>query len=95
MLGIYAAVTRQTLEGQPSEGWYPEERLDVETALRAYTTNNAWAAGEGSLKGSLEPGKLADLVVLSDDPFTLEPSRLKDVRVLLTMVGGDIVHQRD
>jgi len=95
VLGIYAAVTRQTLEGQPSEGWYPEERLDVETALRAYTTNNAWAAGEGSLKGSLEPGKLADLVVLSDDPFTLEPSRLKDVRVLLTMVGGDIVHQRD
>ena len=72
-----------------------DSREELSRYQGAYTTNNAWAAGEGSLKGSLEPGKLADLVVLSDDPFTLEPSRLKDVRVLLTMVGGDIVHQRD
>jgi len=50
ILGIYAAVTRQTLEGIPDGGWYPEERVDVETALRAYTVNTAWAAGEEELK---------------------------------------------
>ncbi|MBI4409057.1 MAG: amidohydrolase, partial [Gemmatimonadetes bacterium] len=64
MLGIYAAVTRQTLDGLPEGGWFPDERVDVETALRAYTVNNAWAAGEEKSKGSLAPGKLADLVVL-------------------------------
>jgi predicted amidohydrolase YtcJ len=54
--GIYAAVTRQTLNGEPEGGWFPEERIDVETALRAYTVNNAYAAGEENIKGSLEPG---------------------------------------
>ena len=93
ILGMYAAVTRQTLDGRPPEGWYPEERVDVETALRAYTVNNAWAAGEESVKGSLAPGKLADLVVLDGDPFRVPPARLKDLRVLYTIVGGRIVHQ--
>ena len=93
MLGIYAAVTRQTIEGQPAGGWFPEERVDVETALRAYTVNNAWAAGEETTKGSLTPGKLADLVVLDADPFGVAPGRLKDVRVLYTVVGGRIVYQ--
>src|SRR5690606_33749732 len=62
--GIYAAVTRQTLDGQPAEGWFPEERIDVETALRAYTVNNAWVAGEEKVKGMLKEGMLADVVVL-------------------------------
>jgi hypothetical protein len=91
--GIYAAVTRQTLDGQPSGGWFPEERVDVETALRAYTVNNAWVAGEESLKGSLEAGKLADLVVIDRDPFAVPPSTLKDLKVLVTIVGGRIVHE--
>ena len=92
MQGIYAAVTRQTLDGKPEGGWFPEQRVDLETALRAYTVNNAWAAGEEATKGSIAPGKLADLVVLDRDPFATPPQQLKDVRVLLTIVDGRIVH---
>ncbi len=90
--GMYAAVTRQTLEGEPAGGWYPEERIDVETALRAYTVNNAWAAGEEDRKGRLAPGLLADLVVLDRDPFAVPPSELKDVEVLYTITGGRVVY---
>jgi predicted amidohydrolase YtcJ len=91
MHGIYAAVTRQTLAGQPSAGWFPEERVDVEFALRAYTVNNAYAAGEERVKGRIAPGYLADLVILDADPFRVPPERLKDVKVALTMVGGRVV----
>lgn len=91
VLGIYAAVTRKTLEGTPEGGWFPEERVDLETALRAYTVNNAWAAGEEGLKGSLTPSKLADLVVLDRDPFAVEPDELKDLEVRMTIVGGEVV----
>jgi predicted amidohydrolase YtcJ len=93
MQGIYAAVTRETLEGTPHGGWFPEEKIDVETALRAYTVNNAWVAGEEDRKGKLAPGMVADLVVLDADPFEVPPRRLKDVQVLLTMVGGRIVYE--
>jgi len=93
--GMYAAVTRQTLDGAPAGGWFPEERVDLETALRAYTVNNAWVAGEEALKGSLEPGKLADFVVVDRDPFGIDPAALKDVQVLMTVVGGRIVHRLD
>ena len=95
LLGIYAAVTRQTLEGTPAGGWYPEERIDLETALRAYTVNNAWAAGREDRLGSLSVGKLADLVVLDRDPFGIAPSALDDVKVLLTVVGGRVVYEAD
>ncbi|HVS04217.1 MAG TPA: amidohydrolase [Thermoanaerobaculia bacterium] len=91
LLGIYAAVTRQTLEGAPAGGWFPQERVDLETALFAYTVNNAWAAGEEGRKGSLTPGKLADLVVLDRDPFAVAPEKLKDLRVRLTVLGGEVV----
>jgi predicted amidohydrolase YtcJ len=91
LLGIYAAVTRQTLGGEPVGGWFPEERVSVETALRAYTVNNAWAAGEEAIKGSLTPGKLADLVVLDRDPFEVSPEKLKELRVEMTLVGGEPV----
>ena len=90
--GIYAAVTRQTLSGEPRAGWFPEERVDVEFALRAYTVNNAYAAGEERVKGKIAPGYLADLVMLDADPLRIAPERLKDVKVELTMVGGRIVH---
>lgn len=93
--GMYAAVTRQTLEGNPPGGWYPEERIDAETALRAYTVNNAWVAGEEESTGSLTPGKYADLVILDADPLRIEPERLKDVKVVMTMVGGRIVYGED
>lgn len=90
--GIYAAVTRQTLDGEPANGWFPEERVDVETALRAYTVNNAWVAGEEAIKGSITAGKLADIVVVDRDPFQVKPGDLKELKVLLTVVGGKIVY---
>ncbi len=93
VLGIYAAVTRQTLDGAPPGGWFPEERIDVETALRAYTLNNAYASGEEHAKGSLVAGKLADIVVLDRDPFRVTPAELKELRVVLTVVGGRVVHE--
>jgi predicted amidohydrolase YtcJ len=92
--GMYAAVTRQTLDGSPSGGWFPEERIDVETALRAYTVNNAWVAGEEDRKGKLVPGYLADLAVLDRDVFQVDPSELKDFTVLYTVVDGDVVFER-
>jgi predicted amidohydrolase YtcJ len=90
--GVYAAVVRQTLDGEPEGGWFPQERVDVETALRAYTVNNAWVAGEEHDKGMLRPGLLADIVVTDRDPFRIPPAQLKDLRVLLTVVGGNVVH---
>jgi predicted amidohydrolase YtcJ len=94
MQGIYAAVTRQTLDGLPEGGWFPEERIDVETALRAYTVNNAFAAGEENLKGRIAPGLLADLVVLERNLFEIPPEEIKDVRAMVTVVGGRVVFER-
>lgn len=89
---LYAALTRQTLDGEPAGGWYPEERLDLEVALRAYTANNAWAEGAEADKGRLRTGMLADFVMLDRNLFEIPPEAIKDVRVLLTVVGGRIVH---
>ncbi|CAN5659812.1 amidohydrolase [soil metagenome] len=93
LMGIYAAVTRETPEGEPAGGWIPEERIDVETALRAYTVNNAWAEGTEDRKGQLQPGFLADIVVLDRDPRSIVPSDIQHVRVDLTVVDGRIVHE--
>jgi len=92
LLGIYAAVTRQTLDGEPPEGWFPEQRVDVETAIRAYTINNAFAAGEEDLKGSIRVGKLADFTVVDRDLLAIDPAEIKDVSVLATIVGGRMVY---
>ena len=92
LLGIYAAVTRQTLDGDPPEGWFPEERVDVETAIRAFTINNAFAAGEEDLKGSIKVGKLADFTIVDRDLLAIDPAEIKDVRVLATVVGGRAVY---
>jgi predicted amidohydrolase YtcJ len=89
---LYAAVTRQTLDGKPEGGWHPEQRLDLETSLRSYTVNNAWAEGEEANKGSLTAGKLADLVIIDRDLFAIPPAQIKDAKVLLTMVGGRVTH---
>lgn len=91
LLGMYAATTRQTLDGKPSEGWFPMERVSLETALRAYTVNNAWAANEEREKGRLAPGFFADFVVVDADPFAGPPRALRERKVLLTVVGGRVV----
>lgn len=95
MLGIYAAVTRKTLAGAPEGGWFPQEKLTVEQAIQAYTLNTAYAAYEEDIKGSLEVGKLADFVVLSDNLLTMDPDNIKDVTVLTTVVGGNVVHETE
>ena len=92
--GMYAAVTRQTMDGQPEGGWFPEERISAESALKAYTVNNAWVAGEEDYKGQIKVGYLADLAVLEDNPLEVEGTRLRDLRVLITMVDGQIVFER-
>jgi predicted amidohydrolase YtcJ len=89
---LYAAVTRQTLDGKPEGGWFPEQRLDLETSLRSYTVNNGWAEGDEKNKGSISEGKLADFVVIDRDLFAIPPVQIKDSKVLMTVVGGRIVH---
>jgi predicted amidohydrolase YtcJ len=93
--GIYAAVTRATLDGKHPDGWYPEQRLSVEEALSAYTQGSAYAAFQENEKGSIAPGKLGDVVLLSDDLFTIPPTKIKDARVVMTIVGGKIVYQSE
>ncbi len=66
----------------------------METALRAYTVNNAWVAGEEEYKGKIQEGFLADLAVLDANPMTIAPRQLKDVQVLMTVVGGEVVFER-
>jgi len=88
LLGIHAAVTRATLDGKHPGGWVPEQRIGVEQALRAYTSGAAYAGFQEGRLGTLEPRKLADFVVLSDDLFVIDPERIKDVRVLRTVIDG-------
>ena len=89
---IYAAVTRKTLDGQPDGGWYPAQRLTVQEALEAHTVNSAYAAFEEHFKGKLAPGYMADLTVLSQNLFEIDPDDIKDVSVLRTMVDGRWVY---
>jgi predicted amidohydrolase YtcJ len=91
LMGIYAAVTRQTVNGEPKQGWFPAERISMDEALRAYTINNAWSTWEENSKGSIKIGKLADLVVLDRDIFRAPPRELTETRVLFTILDGRIV----
>lgn len=93
--GIYGAVTRRTLDGKNPDGWVPEQKITVEQALQAYTINAAYAAFDEKIKGSLEPGKLADFVVLSEDLFSIDPEKIWEVKVLQTFVGGKRVYSID
>ena len=93
--GIHAAITRRRADGSPSqEGWYPEQRLNVEEAIRGFTTGAAYAAGLESQLGTLAPGYLADLLILDRDPFTCEPEALREIMPLATMVGGEWVFSK-
>ncbi len=94
LLGIYAAVTRQTLKGQPPEGWFPEQRVTLDESLRAYTWGGAYASFEEDLKGTLEPGKLADLAVLGANLFETDPRAWLDTPVDYTIVDGEVVFDR-
>jgi predicted amidohydrolase YtcJ len=93
LLGVYAAVTRATLDGKHPEGWFPEQRLTLEEALRAYTQGSAYAAFAENEKGTLAPGKLADVIVLSDDLFKIAPEKIREVSVATTIVGGKVVYE--
>ncbi|HSM08098.1 MAG TPA: amidohydrolase [Gemmatimonadota bacterium] len=89
--GIYAAVTRRTLDGANPDGWVPEQKITVEEALAAYTRDAAYASFEEDEKGTLEPGKLADLIVLDRDITAIAPEEIADATVQTTIVGGRIV----
>ena len=94
MLGLYAAVTRQTLNGQPPAGWFPDQRISIDEAIRAYTYNTAYANFEEKDKGSIAAGKLADLAVLSQNLLEIEPRKILQTEVVYTIVGGRIVYQK-
>jgi len=94
MEGIYAAVTRRTLDGKHPNGWVPEQKITVEEALRAYTYGGAFAGYEENYKGTLTPGKLADFVMLDRDITKIPPTQIKDVKVLMTVVGGKVAYDR-
>lgn len=95
ILGIYAAVTRRTIDDQNPEGWVPEQKISVEDALKAYTVNAAYAGFEEEIKGSLETGKLADFIILNEDPTQVEPIQIKELKVLETYVGGKQVYKNN
>jgi predicted amidohydrolase YtcJ len=93
--GLYAAVTRQTLSGEPKEGWFPDQRLTIEEALEAYTKGPAWASFEEGLKGTLTPGKLADVAVFDRNLIEVaktRPAELLKARVRYTITGGKVVY---
>jgi len=94
MAGVYAAVTRRTLDGKHPDGWIPEQKISVRQAVHAYTVGSAYAESQDDYKGSLQPGKLADFVVLSDDIFNLDPVKIQDVKIDMTVSGGEIVYER-
>jgi predicted amidohydrolase YtcJ len=91
MLTIYAAVTRATLDGKHPNGWFPEQKLTVAEAIEGYTMGSAYAEFQEKEKGSITPGKLADMVLLSDDLFAIPPEAIRRVRVATTIVGGKVV----
>lgn len=94
LLGIYAAATRRTIDGANPNGWVPEQKISVEQALHAYTVANAYGALREDDLGTLEPGKLGDLVVLSDNILEMVPELIPDVDVDYTVIGGQVVYQR-
>jgi predicted amidohydrolase YtcJ len=94
LMGIYAAVTRRTLDGKRPAGWVPEQKITVAEAIRAFTLGSAYASFDETRKGSIEVGKLADLVVLSADILTINPVEIEKTRVVMTIFDGKIVYER-
>ena len=93
--GLYAGVTRMTRAGEPEGGWYANQKVTREEALRAFTIWAAYGQFEEDLKGSLEPGKLADFVVIDRDYMTCPEEEIKDIQALMTVSGGEVVYTKD
>jgi predicted amidohydrolase YtcJ len=93
LLTVYAAVTRRTLDGKNSKGWIPEQKISVEEAVHAYTMGSAYAEFQEKVKGSITPGKVADLVILSRDIFKIDAKEIENVKVTMTLVDGRVVYE--
>lgn len=94
MWGIYCAVTRKDRDGLPADGWHPSEKLTVEEAVRLYTVGSAYQSFDENKKGTITVGKLADLVVLSEDPFRTDPENLYKIQAIQTVLGGQLLYTR-
>src|SRR5689334_14693563 len=93
LLTVYAAVTRRTIDGKNPNGWVPEQKISLDETVRAYTVGSAYAEFQENVKGSITAGKLADLVLLSRDIFTIDPNEIENVKVVFTMVDGRVVYE--
>ena len=93
LLGIYAAVTRRTVDDKNPDGWIPEQKISVEEAIRCYTLNSAYASFEEKIKGSIEVGKVADMIVLDKDILSINPFEIKDAKVVMTLFNGEIIYE--
>jgi predicted amidohydrolase YtcJ len=94
IMGIYAATTRRTLDGKHPGGWVPEQKISVAEAIRAYTMGSAYSSFDEKSKGSIEPGKLADIAVLSLDILSVDPKEIANARVVMTVFDGRIIYER-
>jgi predicted amidohydrolase YtcJ len=94
IMGIYAAVTRRTLDGKNPGGWIPEQKISVAEAVKSYTWTSAYAEFAENVKGTISPGKLADFAVLSSDIFSVPPEQIEKAEVACTIVGGRIVYEQ-
>ena len=91
---IHAAVNRTTLSGEPEGGWFPEQKITVHEALEAYTINNAAAAFEADIRGSIKAGKLADITVIDRNLMEIDPSEILEMEIEMTIVDGRVVYER-
>jgi predicted amidohydrolase YtcJ len=94
LMGIYAAATRRTLDGKHPDGWIPEQKITVAESIRAYTMGSAYASFDEKIKGSIEPGKLADMVVVSDDILSIPAVQIEKTRVETTVFDGKVIYHR-
>jgi predicted amidohydrolase YtcJ len=93
LFGIYAAVTRRTLDDKNPNGWIPEQKITVAEAVKGFTWGSAYAEFQEGVKGTIEPGKLADFVIISDDIFSIDPIKIREARILMTVVNGKVVYE--
>jgi hypothetical protein len=91
--GLHTAVTRRTIEGEPKEGWVPEQKISITQALTAYTQGGAFSSMEENSKGKIAPGYLADVIVLSQDLFTIDPMKTHETKVLMTVFDGKVIYE--
>jgi predicted amidohydrolase YtcJ len=93
VFGIYAAVTRRTLDDKNPNGWIPEQKISVDEAVRGFTWGSAYGEFQENVKGTLEVGKVADIVMLSDDIFTIDPVKIGEAKVVMTIVDGRVAFE--